>query len=241
MNTNHWQIGKMPLIHYRSNLSGKWSHGDNLTNFEKNPNKDFWNDIDISYVYNKQGFRCPDFEQFLGKKVNLALGCSFTEGIGLPIDRAWPGLIEKKLEYPLLNLGLAGSSADTVARILTNSSTLFDIQTVFILWPMTNRFELYHIDINMSQAIDHILPGRSKIEHTWALEEEMCTQRYYKNHLLVNQLANNYDFRVKQFTLLETIEKCRPDPKFQDADRARDGMHWGFRTHELVSEMFLNA
>jgi hypothetical protein len=241
MDVNHWQIGKMPFMSYRSNFSDKWSHGDDPTNFKNNPNKDFWNDVDISYVYNKQGFRCPDLENFLGKKVNIALGCSFTEGIGLPIDRVWPSLIEKKLEYPLLNLGIAGGSTDTPARILTNISTLFEIQTVFILWPALTRLELYHIDPNIGPNVAYIQPGTGKIEHTWALEKEMCTQQYYKNRLIVSQLASNFGYTVKQFTMSETMKTCRYDQEFQDADRARDGRHWGFQTHELVSEMFLNA
>ena len=236
MSTNHWKIGQMPYNgEYRKSFVGAWSHRDNLDNYNKNPNRDAWNDINISYVYNAHGFRCPELEGFVGGKVNIALGCSFTEGIGLPVDRVWPALLETKLECPVLNFGVAGGTTDSVARILTNISTLFDIQTVFILWPMLNRFELY-----LEDSIKYMQPGIADIEHTWALEGEMCIQRYYKNRLIVEQLAILYGYNVKQYTTLEIIDQCRYTNRLQDTDWARDGSHWGFKTHELIPKMFIS-
>lgn len=55
----------------------------------------------ITYKINSQGFRCDEFEpgDYLA-----AFGCSYTAGIGLPVDVLWPTLVGEKLNLRVANL-----------------------------------------------------------------------------------------------------------------------------------------
>lgn len=226
---NHWSSGQLPYSWNPKGITLDWSGSDNPTNFNKN--KDKWDNVKISYEYNSSGFRTHELDGLLGQKVNLALGCSITEGIGLSINQVWPSLIEQQLTHPMLNLGSGGAATDTVARILTNVVTLFDLQTVFIMWPFVHRFETYM----ESGQIRTILPHNSKIEHQWAVTDSMSNQRFNQNQLIVNLLSERYGFSVKQSTAFDLLYQI------VDKDTARDGMHPGPNMQLLLADMMLSS
>lgn len=256
---NHWQTGIIPFSWAPKNVTVKWSGMDHEDSYNKNPCRADWQHTEITYAYNPQGFRCPDLNNFLGKPVNIALGCSFTEGVGLPIDRTWPALIEQQFEYPVLNLGTGGGATDSVARILTNVAGLFDIQTAYILWPPTHRLENYLL-LNKSyepifnkvyekgepvipkdsiHKIETLYPMDSHPEHVWAMSDEMNEQRLYRNQLMVNLLAQNFGFDLVEITIDQVVSLVRTRP-LEDLDFARDGVHWGFETHQGIAKLMLD-
>lgn len=261
---NHWNIGQLPYSWAPKNVTCAWAGTDSLENYNKNPNKDEWENIDITYQYNTQGFRCTDLTNFLGQQINIALGCSFTEGIGLAIDQVWPSLLEQQLKHPVVNLGLGSGTTDTVARILTNISTLYNIHTVYILWPNLHRFEAcYTIDDFGSKVknavwkvreppdtaptyrhlITPILPMTTQIEYTWALTDEMANQRFNRNKSTVDLLAQVGNFRIVQYTVDDVITKFRSFNGTENylRDSARDGQHWGADTQKAISTMMLSS
>jgi hypothetical protein len=190
---NYWKQGILPYSWNPKNVVLNWLATDNLENYNKNPYKSDWEGVDITYQFNLQGFRCPDLNNFLGQRINLALGCSFTEGTGLPEDQVWPSILEQSSEFPILNLGLGSGTTDTISRILTNVCSLYDIQTVYILWPSILRFE--SIKFN-DFKIDPILPHSSKIEHAWYLSTNESINRFYKNQSIVQNLSKTYNFKI---------------------------------------------
>jgi hypothetical protein len=251
---NYWSIGQIPYSWAPKNVTIKWSGMDHLDNYRNNPQRTKWEQIDITYQYNSQGFRCPDLNKFLRQKVNIALGCSFTEGVGLPVECTWPSLIQQRTEYPMLNLGIGAGSTDSVARILTNISSLFDIQTVYILWPPLHRIECYLVfdkhhklitntlyknghpvdpEIKM-RKIETIYPMDSNIEHAWAMTDEMNIQRLYKNQLLTNLVAQQFGYRIVQ-TTVDAVSSIKPAQDF-----ARDGVHWGIDSQKLIAQHMLD-
>jgi len=226
---NFWDTEQIPYSWKPGSVTTLWQGSDNARNSNANPNAADWQHVDIDYRYNAQGFRTHDLNSLLGQSVDVALGCSFTEGIGLSAAQSWPSLIEQRRRMPMLNLGLGSGTTDTVARILTNISGLYNIQTVFILWPYWERFEMYH-----DESIVNILPYNAENHHLWYMENPMAQQRYQKNKNTVDMLANIHKFSV--------IEMCAR--KFTDEliqDRARDGLHPGIQTHISLSKIFLDG
>ena len=56
----------------------------------------FWVDKKIEYKYNNEGFRVP--YNFNDKDSGIVtLGCSFTEGVGLPYEYTWGYKLAKHL------------------------------------------------------------------------------------------------------------------------------------------------
>jgi hypothetical protein len=256
---NYWALNQIPYSWAPKGVILNWSGMDHEDSLHKNPQRDSWTDIDITYNYNPQGFRCPDLNNFLGQKVNIALGCSFTEGVGLPVDGIWPSLIEQELGQPVLNLGLGGGATDSVARILTNIAGLFDIQTVYILWPPAHRLEHYMLigqdlklissrvyhngepvePIGAVRKIETLYPMDSNPEHVWAMTDEMSEQRFNQNRLIVELLAEKFGFNVIQNNINNIASTVRAK-ELDRLDFARDGQHWGFETHRSIAKLMLD-
>ena len=84
-----------------ANKSLDWLPMDTKELYEKNLKEKYqllkqhdWIDKSFTYKFNSHGFRC---EEFTNKPTIMVLGCSFTCGIGLPIEFIWPELISKNL------------------------------------------------------------------------------------------------------------------------------------------------
>lgn len=222
MNLNFWQSKTMPYSWYQKNNLEHWSGTDQPENVDTN-----WS-VPISYKFNQQGFRTHDLNMYLGQKVNVALGCSHTMGIGLPDHMTWPFIIEQSTGIPTLNLGLGQGSSDTVARILTNICDLFDIESVFILWPSVNRFELYE-----DNNIRSIIPSSSLIEYTWYANDPNSIQRFNKNKSIVYNLQKIYKFKLKEMVPGSTWAI--------HGDLARDKIHNGSKSNLNLANLFLTG
>jgi hypothetical protein len=220
MIVNYWQKESMPYSWYPKNITEDWCGTDQPSS--KDPNWSF----PITYNFNSQGFRTHDFDIALTQKVNVALGCSHTLGIGLPTEMTWPSQIEKQTSMPTLNLGLGGGSSDTVARILTNISGLFNLATVYILWPVKHRFEYYSND-----GINAILPGNSELEYAWYMDEQNSLERFTKNKSIVHHLQKLYQFDLKEIHM--------GDPWPIPGDLARDRAHNGIKSNLNLANLFL--
>ena len=237
---NHWNLSQIPVALNQSdkkNITLQYSGNDRLEYIDKNPDKDHWNDIKIEYQYNAHGFRTYDLEKLKGQRINVALGCSHTEGIGLPAEWAWPALLEKQTHLPMLNLGQGSGATDTVARILTNISGTYDIQTVYIQWPEPNRFEIYE-----NHLIKSMFPLSTSFDkfHIWNTEESISKNRFAKNQLIVHLLSKQFGFVVKEMTSAQAYDILANCDKLKTS-RARDGMHWGSLVHEKIADYFLNG
>jgi len=60
--------------------------------------------VPIKYKLNSYGYRCNEFSD----QEILILGCSQTEGHGLPLELTWPYLISKKMNKDYINLAKGG-------------------------------------------------------------------------------------------------------------------------------------
>ena len=223
---NFWQTNQFPYSWNHRGVTVPWSGSDHKQSYDKNPQQEMWKDVDISYTYNHHGFRTHELVDYINKPVDLALGCSLTEGIGIPVACAWPSIVEESRSVPMLNLGIQSASTDTVARILTNCIDLFDIQQVFILWPDVARFEIYS-----TNTVESIIPTTAKPEHAWNMDDDVATQRYHKNQTIVH----SFGLPINEFTAKNIF-----NPKSRGApDRARDGQHFGIQSHRIVAWEFI--
>jgi hypothetical protein len=216
----------MPYSWYKANTTVKWIDTDTEENFKKKPNPRY-ETVKVEYVFNDYGFRTKNLEEFRDKKVNIALGCSFTAGVGLAESEAWPSLIEQESDIPMLNLGIGGGATDSVARILTNVAPLFDIQNVYILWPEAARFEFYH-----SHNILTKIPTGCDIEHIWNLDEPNSNQRLFKNYAIVRALSKLHGFKLKEFNVHDVRKIIETMSLTQ---LARDNAHWGHKVHQVLA------
>ena len=150
LNTNETDIGLQHVNWRFRNTTALWSGSDQLGLFDanlKDPVKKEiltlagWTEPDcISYKYNNYGFRDDDFDN---RSAGIALGCSFTEGTGLPKSAIWCNVLSKLLNTHIWNLGVGGASFDTVFRLLDYWLPRLSPKFVVICGPPTHRIELF--------------------------------------------------------------------------------------------------
>ena len=86
-------IYKIRRMHYRDLL---WTFGDTEVIYNKNKKKGVpYGPGDIVYRYNNFGYRCPDFSLWKMPPSVVYLGCSHTEGTGIPYEEVWTYKLHK--------------------------------------------------------------------------------------------------------------------------------------------------
>ena len=143
----------------------------------------------ITYTYNNHGFRAEPFDD---RECGLALGCSFTEGVGLHIDTVWPTVLSKLSGLHFWNLGVGGQSGDTVFRLLDYYLPKFNPKVVCILMPPPNRFEYCNqygrYNGNLANNLDVVT--HSSFFKEWFLRDENSAIKARKNLLAIERLCD---------------------------------------------------
>ena len=96
-----------------ANLKCKFLGLDSMEHcFNKNH---FANYESVSYEFNELGYRHGNPAHYQGNEI-LAIGDSFTLGLGVNQSDTWPECLARLLNYPVLNFSLNGASNDWIAR-----------------------------------------------------------------------------------------------------------------------------
>lgn len=220
---NFWEPNTFPVIPKKQRVTSYWAVPDTRENFLKNP-KPGYTETSIVYRYNRHGFRTHEFNKNSPKPSILCLGCSFTEGIGVAAEHAWPSLIEQHFPtHQVYNLGIAGSSGDAVPRLLTNLGQMLHTEFVFVLWTDLFRYETYYDD-----QIDSNTNNPSAWTPYMLTDEHMYNVRQ-RNRAMVNMLSAIHRYTVIEHSIMETN---------WPADFGRDD-HPGPQWHSGQAQYFL--
>lgn len=96
-------------------FDGKWEGGDSERAFSKNRKKHgkswFWREYPVTYTYNSQKYRCPEFDTINWEESVIILGCSFTFGTGVSDEHTISSQLTN-LGWPTVNLGQPGTGTD---------------------------------------------------------------------------------------------------------------------------------
>lgn len=153
---------------------------------------------DFNYVFNNTGFRCDDFNNNIDKKI-LYAGCSFTEGIGLPLEHTWGYQFNEKLfgaGAPYFSVALGGDSiAGQIRKIIVLINSGFNPDLVLINFPNKCRDEILYIDkdnvnstylyLNAHSYYDEIT---EKMYHAWNTRPISYINKYTEMLLLLLDL-----------------------------------------------------
>jgi hypothetical protein len=185
-----------------------WCATDIPENFELNPNKDFWKNLNIEYIIEHDSpFRVDFFQKLKFRNNNYkkigCFGCSCTFGVGLPLHCTWPYLLNKSLgrDYTYKNFGDNGASVDDIVRHIYSEIYIQNIEydKVFILFPDPFRY-LYFKE----GYFDRIVPTE------WCREEKNPQKQYLRNKKHHAYLTSEKDFLfrfIKNFKIIEEMLK----------------------------------
>jgi hypothetical protein len=124
-----------------------WLDTDQLENYkELNSGIKNYSKEEIIYEFNDFGYRSDDFSLESELPI-LFMGCSFTEGCGLPINEVWSHHLHKTLmkesgiKMPFWSIAKGGTSIDYAARVFHSVATKLQPKYVFYLMSGASRRE----------------------------------------------------------------------------------------------------
>jgi hypothetical protein len=181
----------------------------------------------FTYKMNSQGFRTDELEY--NPESFIALGCSFTAGIGLPIETVWPSLLSQKMNRQVFNLGVGGASADTVFRIADYWIPLIQPKFVALLVPPIDRFEVMEYNNGNGNIIHPCDTHKDQFIKQWYASEENSKNNARKNILAIQHIC--YNLNIPIFVV--------DSKRLHSRDHARDFMHQGPQGHTELIKLFL--
>lgn len=200
----------------------------------------------ITYRINSEGFRGQEFSD--PGDWFVALGCSFTMGIGLPESGIWPTLVAQTLGLNCANISWGGASADTCFRMAEYWIPQLKPHAVAMLTPPPDRLELLlHPDfappyrsvmaeVYMSQSLSQVFNPNDTYITNWLAESENSRLNNIKNKLAVRQICQDLGIPCAVFDAFDFMSGTR-----EDLGYARDHMHGGLPAHKKITEYVLNV
>lgn len=242
-------------LQFRKNKTEDWCSSDTEDRYsettEYGPN--LYQPGSFQYTYNSDGFRCDEFDLPSQERI-VFLGCSFTEGIGLPIESTWAYQLLQKIRnktgknIPFWNLAIGGGGIDTMASHLYQYIDKIRPRHIIFLRPPWVRRQAkintdYHIE--WMPGYDSVSSEFEKVfsnEH-YALQQadrsltiiDLLAQKHNSIVHHINwQLINGVDQKLesalvacKNFRYINSTWPHR-------VDVARDNMHPGPQTHTIA-------
>lgn len=187
----------------------------------------------ITYKFNNDGFRSNDFDP-LGNNNLIALGCSFTMGIGLPVHQVWPWVVAKELDFEVCNLAMGGASADSCYRMAEYWIPKLRPKLVVMLTPPLGRLELIDKDDGTAQQImphDNI---KDQYVKTWLTIDQNSQINKRKNESAVWAVCQRAKIPCLIYNSSTYFAQAR-----EVVGYARDYMHAGAIGHSILSTQIL--
>lgn len=192
----------------------------------------------ITYQINSHGFRSAEINS---QDCMIALGCSFTIGIGLPVHSTWPQIVGKQLGLVPYTMAWGGASADTCFRLAEYWIPQLRPRAVFMLTPPPSRFEL--IKASGCPPVENYLPHRESNSATeidnflkhWHTMDENARLNQKKNKLAIWAMCTEFDIPCYIYDAFEHMAWSR-----EDVGYARDRMHAGPAGHNRLAKIMLH-
>lgn len=164
------------------------------------------------------------------------MGCSFTLGVGIPVEQIWPELVSQQLSMQCANLGQGGSSSDTAFRLCQGWIDKIRPTIIVFALPVNTRIELIvngHAEFlspawNLSDRYSNYLKD-------WIANDDNANLNQLKNKLAIQMLCQDRGIKYIEIDPYDILETEKITPK----TLARDLAHPGIGYHKRVSEIVL--
>lgn len=227
-------IGGSP--HSIENFAGS----DEKSLFDKNlltkPDDWYYRNKPLTYEFNNLGHRCKNTYDIDLSNYILFFGCSHTMGIGNALEDTFPYLVSKKLNIDYYNLGIGAAGPDSMFHNLVTWMNKFSQKPKHIIWqwPDLARYATVTKD------------NRVKMHGIWEKDPEVvnfmvmghCNDFHISRMKLIIAYLDQLNVPI---TYVSTDAKNKDDPsntvyyRWIDKDNARDNMHMGIKSNELLA------
>jgi hypothetical protein len=207
-----------------------------------------WTKDNVSYTFNKHGFRADEFTDGVNDSV-LFLGCSLTAGIGVDLESSWTYKVASSLGLRHYNLGVGGGGPDMCFRLAHHWIPRLRPKYVMMLMPMAGRMEIL-----ADKAIVHLLPNslkhlertglREKIEpfyNGWLSHPANTDMHILKCSMGVQTICNSIGAPLIEIPVDKLELETLMGPEGWTGTIARDLLHPGKEWHQAVADKFLGV
>jgi hypothetical protein len=172
---------------------------------------------EITYSLNDDGYRCDSFSNESEFPI-LFMGCSFTEGKGLPLNEVWSYHLHNKIvnttnkTIPFWSLGKRGTSIDYAARCFYQYSKQLKPKYIFYLMSGISRREysyetselLFWHPGQFPKAYEDKFKTISKI----FTDSNFSTYQALRSAMILNSVATITDTKIFIFVLnMDSIDE----------------------------------
>ena len=191
-----------------------------------------WDKQEITYKMNEHGFRS---EPFINQNGIMFLGCSHTLGVGLPLEQTFPYIVSQQLKTHYYNLGWSGGSHDTCFRHCTIWTPKLMPSLVVMLKPDIQRIEI----------IEHNTVYKIGSWYTDILRTNPLLLEWLDNPINSELNADKNEMAIRYYLNNLNIKLIMLDSKIlvvrsaSDAKQARDLLHYGPITQQLIADTIL--
>lgn len=189
----------------------------------------------ITYNINSEGFRCEDFDD---TPCLVALGCSYTFGVGLPDTDTWPALVAQARGLKVVNLSWPGQGSDYCFRMAEYWLRHLPVHLCLLLNPPPCRIEVVTADMAetfMINSMSNFYNANDWFLNQWIMNEENHRLNNLKNALAIKQLCADLSVPCGTYEAQVHMSGSR-----EELEYARDYMHAGPKGHRLLAERMLN-
>jgi hypothetical protein len=198
----------------------------------------------ITYKFNSYGFRADEFD---GGPYMVALGCSYSVGIGLPDKTTWVRQTATALGMKCANLSWGGYSSDSCYRLAEYWVPALKPDYVCMLVPPRHRVEVLlddqdplirqlPVEVFMPQSQSSLFsPNDHYLKH-WFLNDENAMINQRKNILAIRQLCADLNIPCTILNAEEHMWWSR-----EEIGYARDYMHGGPKIHNILAKKFIDG
>jgi hypothetical protein len=155
--------------------------------------------IEIDYNFNSFGYRCNEFDN----QEILTLGCSQTEGHGLPLELTWPYILSKKMNKNYINLAKGGDGAQgQITKAFQFFKEFYHPKYIFAVFPLA-RLEVPLINLKTIGEAKENLIGKGIFNNDKIL-------KYSKGpHTIENVLPEEFAVFYNILFIKMLIEYCK--------------------------------
>jgi len=186
-----------------------------------------WLETEITYKFNQQGFRSIEFDTELS--AGMAVGCSFTQGVGSLQQYIWPEIVSRKINLPIWNLGIGGCAMDTVFRLVDYWVPVLKPKFVLLACPSKHRLEVCDERGNFTcffpSQTDH-----ADLYKQWILNDANAEINFKKNLLAIQAVCTQQSVPLVYLDI--AVE-------FNSDHGARDLAHPGATAHNKFADKMI--
>lgn len=151
-------------------------------NLQTQPSSWYYRNNPVTYTLNSYGYRTKEFDELDWENSIVMFGCSHVFGIGVTDEHTIPYILEKISGIPVINMGVCGSSIQTVLHngIILTDSKYPTPKAILINWPHLLRHQIY---------------SKEEIHHYGHWNIEKSPLQFQDHHVLFQNLMNIKMFR----------------------------------------------